>query len=271
VTWTGRSLRLSRLSVSNDGRYLFVPLDHSVSDGPVVSQDEWSGLVSAIVQGGADAIIVHKGRARTVDPAVLGRCALIVHLSAGTAHAADTNAKVLVGEVEDAVRLGADAVSVHVNIGSDTERRQLADLGAVASSCDTWNVPLLAMMYPRGPRIADPNDPKLLAHLVNIAADLGADLVKTPMAAPAERTAEVTASSPIPVLAAGGPADGSDLVTCARAAMAAGCHGLAVGRRVFTTASPRAAVASLAAVVHSRIVEPTDNLTHYPILTRGAA
>ena len=73
---------------------------------------------------------------RTIAPRRPRHCGLVVHLSAGTAHAADTNAKVLVGEVEDALRLGADAVSVHVNIGSDTERRQLADLGTVAAACD---------------------------------------------------------------------------------------------------------------------------------------
>jgi len=249
-----KALRLRRLSRPRDDRYLFVPLDHSVSNGPVVANDGWDGLISSVVIGGADAIIVHKGRLRSIDPVSLGGCALVVHLSAGTAHAADGNAKVLVGEVEEALRLGADAVSVHVNIGSDTEERQLVDLGTVANSCDAWNVPLIVMIYPRGPRIADPNDPKLLAHVVNIAVDLGADIVKTNLALPVERMAEVTASCPIPVLAAGGPAGvdpaGTSLVDHARAAMAAGCGGLAVGRRVFSDPSPMSLVAELASVVH---------------------
>src|SRR5689334_14879656 len=154
-----KALRLRRLSRPQDDRYLFVPLDHSVSDGPVVPRDRWHDLIRAVVVGGADALIVHKGRVRTIDPALLGGCALIVHLSAGTAHMADANAKVLVGEVDEALRLGADAVSVHVNIGSDTESRQLADLGTVSAACDAWNVPLIAMVYPRGPRIDDVADP----------------------------------------------------------------------------------------------------------------
>jgi 2-amino-4,5-dihydroxy-6-oxo-7-(phosphooxy)heptanoate synthase len=254
-----KALRLRRLSRPRDDRYLFVPLDHSVSDGPVVPRDRWHDLITAVVVGGADAIIVHKGRVRTIDPNLLAGCALIVHLSAGTAHAADTNAKVLVGEVEEALRLGADAVSVHVNIGSDTEERQLVDFGVVANACDAWNVPLVAMIYPRGPRIADPSDPKLLAHVVNIAVDLGADIVKTNLALPAERMAEVTASCPIPVLAAGGPATAGSLVDHARAAMAMGCAGLAVGRRVFTAPSPMSLVAELASVVH---VDHDADLVH---------
>ncbi|WP_309116431.1 2-amino-3,7-dideoxy-D-threo-hept-6-ulosonate synthase [Saccharothrix sp.] len=261
-----KALRLRRLSRPRDDRYLFVPLDHSVSDGPVVPRDRWPDLISSVVVGGADAIIVHKGRIRTIDPMLLGGCALIVHLSAGTAHMADANAKVLVGEVEEALRLGADAVSVHVNIGSDTEPRQLADFGVVANACDTWNVPLVAMVYPRGPRIADANDPALLAHVVNIAVDLGADIVKTNLALPVERMAEVVESCPIPVLVAGGPAvtgpvaggpavtgpaTGGSLVDYARASMAMGCAGLAVGRRVFTSPQPMSLVAELASVIHA--------------------
>ncbi|MCX2953192.1 2-amino-3,7-dideoxy-D-threo-hept-6-ulosonate synthase [Lentzea sp. NEAU-D7] len=249
-----KALRLRRLSRPHDDRYLFVPLDHSVSDGPVVPQDRWQELIRAVVQGGADAIIVHKGRVRTIDPAVLGGCALIVHLSAGTAHMADANAKVLVGEVDEALRLGADAVSVHVNIGSDTEARQLTDLGTVAAACDSWNVPLVVMAYARGPRIGDPKDPALLAHVVNIAADLGADIVKTALAHPAEDMADVVAGCPIPVVVAGGPASAHSLAGHARVAMDAGCAGLAVGRRVFTSPTPMHLVAELASIVHA----PTD-------------
>lgn len=131
----GMALRLSRLSRHSDGRYLFVPMDHSVGDGPIVAARDFNGLVRTAVAGGADAIVVHKGRAATVDPGLLRDCALIVHLSASTSHATDVDAKVLVGDVEEAIQLGADAVSVHVNIGSDTESRQLTDLSSVADAC----------------------------------------------------------------------------------------------------------------------------------------
>lgn len=246
----GKLFRLRRLSLAGDDKHLLVPLDHSVSDGPIVPAGQWPDLLRALVAGGADGIVVHKGRARALAPDILKSCALVVHLSASTACSADVNAKVLVGDVEEALRLGADAVSVHVNIGSDTEAQQLADLGAVARSCDAWGMPLIAMVYPRGPRIENPHDPALLAHLVNVAADLGADMVKTSVALPLDRMAEVVANSPIPILAAGGPPDGSDLIEYGTAVMASGCRGLAIGRRVFTSPSPAALVSRLSAVVH---------------------
>ncbi|MDN3259831.1 2-amino-3,7-dideoxy-D-threo-hept-6-ulosonate synthase [Streptomyces sp. CSDS2] len=247
---TGLDVRLARLSRHRAGRFLFVPMDHSVADGPISTAARFNDLVSTVAAGGADAIVVHKGRARAVAPRLLQDCGLVVHLSASTPHAPDGDAKILVGDVADAVRAGADAVSVHVNIGSDTEAAQLVDLGTVARACQEWNLPLLAMIYPRGPRIADPHVPELLAHVVNIAADLGATLVKTTWAVPAERMAEVTASCPIPVLVAGGPSDGGSLADYAAAALDAGCHGVAVGRRIFQSADPGAAVREVAAVVH---------------------
>ncbi|WP_328222746.1 MULTISPECIES: class I fructose-bisphosphate aldolase family protein [unclassified Streptomyces] len=274
---TGKPLRWRRLSLAGDDRHLLIPLDHSVSDGPVAPPGRWEDLLKALVAGGADGIIVHKGRARTLAPDLLKNCALVVHLSASTACSADVDAKVLVGDVEEAVTLGADAVSVHVNIGSDTEGRQLADLGAVARSCDTWGMPLIAMVYPRGPRIENPHDPVLLAHIVNVAADLGADMVKTSVALPLDRMAEVVAHSPIPVLAAGGPPDGSDLIEYGTAVMAAGCRGLAVGRRIFSSPSPASLVSRLAAVVHGHGDDgiPNDMSmatdTHYSTIVAGVA
>jgi 2-amino-4,5-dihydroxy-6-oxo-7-(phosphonooxy)heptanoate synthase len=113
------------------------------------------------------------------------------------------------------------------------------------------------MVYPRGPRISSPHDPELLAHMVNIAADLGADLVKTMFAEPAHRMAEVVASSPIPVVVAGGAATpGQSVLDFASTALATGCSGLAVGRRVFARPSPTQTVRRLSEIVHSPAEAP---------------
>lgn len=266
-TSAGKELRLTRLSRPADGRFLFVPLDHAVSDGPITVGAGFGQLVRSLVAGGADAVIVHKGRVRSIDTQLLRDCGLIVHLSASTGHAPDPDAKVLVSAVKEAIRLGADAVSVHVNIGSSTEAAQLADLGRTAAACERWGMPLLAMVYPRGPQIDNPHVPELLAHVVNIAAELGADLVKTTSAVPMELMAEVVEASPIPVLVAGGPSDGSDVTAYARSAIEAGCAGLCVGRRVFGHPSPIEAVAVLAEIVHRRSDQPDFS----PLLTRVLA
>lgn len=252
---TGKSVRLARLSRPGDGRFLFVPLDHSVSDGPVATAAGFGDLVRSIADGGADAVVVHKGRARMIAPELLTRCSLVVHLSASTSHGPDVNAKVLVGDVEEVVRLGADAVSVHVNLGADGERQQVSDLAAVSDACDRWNMPLLAMMYPRGPRITDPRDPALVAHAAVLAAELGADLVKTPYAGGVAEMTDVVRCCPIPVLVAGGTptASPAEFLSHVDEMLASPVAGLAAGRNIFASADP----GMLAQLVADRVHSPT--------------
>lgn len=251
----GRQLRLRRMHRHDDERLLVVPLDHSVTDGPIVSRSGLDHLVGQLADGGVDAVVLHKGGVRQVDPRRFAGMSLIVHLSASTSHAPDPNAKYLVASVEEALRLGADAVSVHVNLGSTDERRQIADLGTVADACDRWNVPLLAMMYPRGPKIRDPRDPDLVAHAVTLAADLGADVVKTVLARSAGAMADITAACPVPVVVAGGPARGSVEGTLSHVAEAlrGGAAGVAMGRSVFAAPDPAATARRVSTLIHDRL------------------
>ena len=83
------------------------------------------------------------------------------------------------GSVEEALRLGANAVSVHVNIGGKEESEMLQNLGMISDKCVEWSVPLVAMMYPRGENIKDPHNPEIVAHVARIGAETGADIVKT--------------------------------------------------------------------------------------------
>lgn len=248
-----RAVRLRRLFHHHPGRLMIVPLDHSLSDGPVVprgsSIDELAGQLAG---AGVDAVVVHKGSLRHIDHARLADMSLILHLNASTAHAPDPDAKHVVTGVEAALRLGADAVSVHVNMGSLGEARQLADLGRIADECDRWNLPLLAMMYPRGPEITDPTDPELVAHAVTLAADLGADLVKAPYVGSRPEMVELTAACPIPLVCAGGPRRGTEeeVLAFARDALAGGAAGVAMGRNIFQAPDPAAMAGRVAGVVH---------------------
>ena len=153
---------------------------HSITTGPIIPQANLGETLRVLSLNGVDAIILHKGRSRCFNPIVYSSLSLIIHLSASTVHAPDPNAKRVVSSVEEALALGADAVSVHVNIGSSSEPEQLRDLSQTAKDCEQCGIPLLAMMYPRGAKLPGTCDPAVLAHLTNIAADLGADLVKIP-------------------------------------------------------------------------------------------
>ncbi len=258
----GQRVRMRRLQRHEQGRMLVVPLDHSVTDGPVTGGRRVNQLVGQVAAGGADAVVLHKGALQYVDPAWFDAMALIVHLSASTIHAPDPDEKYLVGTAEEAVALGADAISVHVNVGSLTEASQVADLGRVAAACGRLNVPLMAMVYPRGPHVTNPRDPELIAHAAILAADLGADVVKTVHPGTEEAMARVTESCPVPVIVAGGPSkDPALLESYVLAALRGGAAGVACGRGVFESSDPGAVVRDLSRIIHARVTDPVTRLT----------
>jgi 2-amino-4,5-dihydroxy-6-oxo-7-(phosphooxy)heptanoate synthase len=256
---SGKRLRLNRLMhrrcvPRSEGGLFLVPLDHSVAQGPLSSSDGFAEIIESIGRNGADGVVVHKGRVRFLG-SVGPDLALVVHLSASTSHAPDADHKVLVTDVEQALRCGADAVSVHVNLGSNTEAAQLADLGHVAGKCAEWGMPLIAMVYPRGPRIADATDPELVAHAASVAADLGADIVKTPYTGDIASMRDVVSSCPIPVIAAGGEKASfkEQLYGDIENVMRAGAAGVAVGRNVFEADDVADVTRRISRIVHRSV------------------
>lgn len=247
-----RQVRLRRLYRHSNQQLLVVPLDHSITMGPITGGAALNHMVGRLARNGVDAVVLHKGSLRHVDHAWFAETSLVVHLSASTVHASDPHAKYLVANVEESLRLGADAVSVHVNLGSLDEHRQIADLAAVSEACDQWNLPLLAMVYPRGPQIHNPQDPDLVAHAVTLAADLGADIVKTVYVGSVAAMADITRACPIPVIVAGGTQlnNAAELRSYVTAALHGGARGVAMGRNIFQAADPGATARMVADLVH---------------------
>lgn len=235
--------------MTQNGRMLCIPLDHGVSMGPVKGLDNIFQTISRIEKGGATAFLAHKGILRALPkPASIGS---IMHVSASTPFGPDSTWKVRVGSVAEAIRLGADAVSVHVNIGSTEEPTMLQKLGKVADECDEWNMPFIAMMYPRGQGIKDPESTETLAHVARIGAELGADIVKVPYSGDVESFRRVVQSCPVPVVMAGGPKLENDfqVLKMASEAVQSGAIGITIGRNVFQHDNPDGMVRALRKIV----------------------
>ncbi len=248
MTSPGKTKRMNRI-FRGDGKTVIVPMDHGVSLGPVDGLVDMQEIVNKIIDGGVDGLVLHKGIASRVNTGVTG---LIVHLSASTSLGPDPNRKVLVCSVEEALRIGADAISVHINVGAETESEMLSDLGMVADVCDEFCVPLLAMMYPRGPKISSEHDPELVAHAARLGAELGADIVKTNYTGSRDNFTRIVKSCPVPVIIAGGPkVDTMDeFLKMISDSMKSGAAGLSIGRNVFQNKNPTLMVRALSSIVH---------------------
>jgi fructose-bisphosphate aldolase / 2-amino-3,7-dideoxy-D-threo-hept-6-ulosonate synthase len=244
----GKTRRLTRI-FQPDNHTVIVPMDHGVSVGPIKGIENMQLIVDQLNQGGVDAVVVHKGIAKRVD---VGKAGLIVHLSAISNLTPNCNNKVQVCTVAEAIRLGADAVSVHVNVGAEHEHKMLKVLGKVADECDVYGMPLLAMMYPRGPNIKNEHAVEAVAHAARLGAELGADIIKTNYTGTMDSFKLVTEGCLVPVIIAGGPKakTAEDVLQTTYESMQAGAAGLSIGRNVFQHENPAKIVRALSAIVH---------------------
>ncbi|MFQ6134657.1 MAG: 2-amino-3,7-dideoxy-D-threo-hept-6-ulosonate synthase [Nitrososphaerales archaeon] len=243
----GRDVRLSR--ITRNGRIICVTLDHGVSSGPIQGLENIGETISKVEEGGATAILIHKGVIRSLPyPRQTG---VILHLSASTSLGMAPNRKMQISTVEEAIRLGADAVSVHINVGGKEESEMLEKLGRVSDECDRWSYPCIAMMYPRGENIKNPHDPEKVAHVARVGAELGADLVKTVYTGDPDSFKEVVRSCPVPIAIAGGPKTKTEreALEMVRGALDAGAIGVTFGRNIFQHPDPTRMVKTLSALV----------------------
>jgi predicted phospho-2-dehydro-3-deoxyheptonate aldolase len=244
----GKKRRLKRIFRS-DNKTVIVPMDHGVTVGPISGLTNMQDIINKLLLGDVDAVLINRGIAKKVDNANAG---LIIHLSGISALCPESNDKTQIGTVDDAVRLGADAVSVHINVGSKHESSMLATLGKVACECDDFGMPLLAMMYPRGPNIKNAHSADVVAHAARLGAEIGADIIKTNYTGDVESFKQVTDSCPVPVIIAGGPKAETtkDVLQMVKDSITGGGAGLSIGRNVFQHENPTNIVKALSAIVH---------------------
>lgn len=246
----GKKRRLNRI-FGKDGKSVIVPMDHGVTIGPVVGLADMQQTIDKLVEGGADAIVIHKGIANYVDA---GKMGLIIHLSGSTRVGPDPNWKVQVCSVTQALKLGADGISIHVNMGAPQEPYMLERMGKIADEASKYGLPLLAMMYPRGPNIKSEHDPEYVKHAARLGAELGADIIKTNYTGSIESFREVVKGCPVPVIIAGGPKtkNSAEFLRMVYDSIQAGSAGVSIGRNVFQHKNPTAMVKALKAIVHEK-------------------
>ncbi|MDB9232648.1 2-amino-3,7-dideoxy-D-threo-hept-6-ulosonate synthase [Halorubrum ezzemoulense] len=243
----GLSARLDRIS-TND-RYLIVPMDHGITMGAVEGLVDIESTIDGVTSGGADAVLTQRGIAERVHPNK-NDAGYIVHLNGSTTIGPDESDKRVTGTAADAVRAGADAVSFHINVGSEYEPNQIEDLAELTADAERLGLPVLAMAYARGPGV-DESDPEALGHAVRLAEELGADVVKTGYSGDGDSFARVTESTRLPVVIAGG-SKGTDreTVEMVRGAMDGAAAGVSMGRSIFQHDDPEGIARAVSAVVH---------------------
>ncbi len=248
----GKAIRRERIFNRNTGKTVIVPLDHGFTVGPIYGLVDLRETVNNIAEGGANAVVMHKGLVRCGHRTSGSDIGLIIHLSASTGISPAPNAKTLVTSVEEAIKQGADGVSVHINLGAETEREMLKEAGEAAEQAADWGMPFLAMVYARGPKVENELDPELVAHCARVGMEIGADVVKVAYTGDIDSFSKVVDGCCIPVVIAGGPKQETDrgLLQMVHDAMQAGAAGISMGRNVFQHKNTTALIQALNGIVH---------------------
>jgi class I fructose-bisphosphate aldolase len=251
-----KKIRLNRIFAHPSKRLCSVAVDHFVGYQKGLPR----GLVNLpetlrkLVAGQPDAVTMLKGLAKGAWSPYAGRIPLIIQSMSFTA---DDRLIENLARPEEVLRLGADAIAVSIGVRGPNEGKFLALLAQMVAEADRIGLPVIAHIYPRdfsqGGTIVFDHENILWA--VRCGIECGADVIKVPFTGQVPSFREIVSTSPVPVVAAGGPRCDTLLsaLEMIDQAVEAGAQGATIGRNIWGTDDPTRAVVAFRAVIHDRL------------------
>ena len=257
----GKLIRLKRLLNPRTNKGVIVAFDHGLMVGPIPGTSPPHERLQLFLDAGVEAILLSFG--------LLRRC---VDLFAGTPAGVilrldwtnqwrepatlgfDEGRTCALAAVEDAVRLGADAVMTYMFVGLDdptAEAEGVRRNAEVNRACERFGMVHIIESMARGRRVDQPSRKDLVAFHTRVAGELGADLIKTDILPNEQDTAEIVSTSLVPILLAGGPkGEESGVLDLVHRLVRAGASGIIFGRNVFQSTDPAAFLHAARTAVH---------------------
>lgn len=245
--------RMNRL-FQKDGRTVIVAVDHGTALQVLPGLSRTGEILEEIVRGGADAVLVNYGTALRYQKE-LTDTALIVRLDGGNSQLTGNPGGKLIYRLEDALKIGADAVACMGFPGAPNEPETYKNIAELAAACREWNVPLIAEMLPGGFAPEPANTVENIKLVSRIGAELGASVIKTSFAGTKEEYREVIEGCFVPLVILGGDKtkDLKSLFQVIEETMEIGGGGVAIGRNVWKHEYPEFVTRALVGLVHEGI------------------
>jgi class I fructose-bisphosphate aldolase len=281
----GRRTRLHRLLYQHgpgSGTLMLMPIDQGLEHGPRDFFDNPAAkdpetVLELTYEAGFSGIVFHVGLAEKYLGRWAGKIPLILKLNGKTEIPSDKAAfSGPTGSVEDALRLGADAVGYTLYVGSPSQDRDFAQFERIRAEAHRYGLPVIVWSYPRGEAIEQKGGRDsfyAVDYAARVACELGADVIKlnVPATDPERRSAcpkpydqldlpleemlrQVIASAgrSFVIFAGGTKGDAAAVVEKARQCMRAGATGLIFGRNVWQR--PRAEALELSRQLREAIL-----------------
>jgi putative autoinducer-2 (AI-2) aldolase len=244
----GLQNRLARIIKPATGHTVMLAVDHGYFLGPTSKLEDPRATIEPII-GYADALMPTRGILRTsVDPKT--QTPIVLRVSGGTSIIGPSLAdESITTTFEEAIRLNVTAVALSIFVGTDYEHNTLMNLADLVNEGETYGIPVLAVTAV-GKELGK-RDARFLSLSCRIAAELGAHFVKTYYC---EEFEKVVGGCPVPVVIAGGPKldTMADVLQLTYEAINRGAVGVDMGRNIWQSEHPVAAIQAVRAVVHER-------------------
>ena len=255
----GKSMRLKRV-IDQAGVSVICALDHGMTAPTFLEPlSDIRARTREAVAGGANVIMMSKGMIGQAVDAFSPTTSLALLLSASANPGEARPAVIQIAQVEEASRLGADAVVLFTALGGDNEAAMIRILSEVGRESALLGVPLIAeaefpTTYASVEELSERYGFEYLRRSVRLCAELGADIVKTNWPGDEDSFGKlVQAVNGVPVVLAGGSrVDDGELLRRMECAMQAGAIGCSVGRDIFMHRSPQAITRALSRVIRDR-------------------
>ncbi len=252
----GKEVRMKRLVNPKSNKMMAITVDHAISRGiaPMTGIQPIQNAIDRIIAGHPDAMTMTKGIAERCMYQHAGEVSLLLKCSSYAPVHPTRDA--VFGSVDEAVRMGADAVSVGAMTLGDFQDVQFEEIGRIAEECMVKGMPLVAHIYPKGEHV--PADQRTswenIAYCCRSACELGVDIVKTTYTGAPDSMAKVISCVPssFRVVIQGGDACRTleDYLQMTRDAMDCGVGGVTMGRFVWDYKDVTALVVTLRYMIH---------------------
>lgn len=253
----GKEVRLARLVNPESNKMMAITVDHAISRGiaPMTGIQDIQGAIDKIVPGRPDAMTMTKGIMERCWPKHVNSGVSVLMKVSNYSPVAPTKDTIF-GSVEEAIRMGADAVSMGAMTLGDFQGEQFEAIGRFAEECSAKGMPLIGHVYPKGESV--PKDKRTawenIAYCCRSACEMGMDIVKTTYTGDPDSMAKVISCVPssFRVVIQGGDACKTldDYLVMTRDAMDCGVGGVTMGRFVWDYKDVTALVISLRYIIH---------------------
>jgi len=262
MSLAGKRIRLRRI-FKDDGKTFVVTMDHGVDLGPVHGLEDIKVAVKKVLENEyrPDAILMNPSMIRLCYEEIAGVLGVIARLD-GTATilGPDITNYRLFSSVREALMIGADGVATMAFIGVERESQNSEKVGRVSQECERWGMPHIVEALP--PEIIEYHfkpeakrkwpDAEHVKFVDRVAAELGADVVKSYYTGSPDSFREVVKCCPAPIIVLSGPGAGDPegLLRMVEDVLQAGAKGVIMGRNVWGHKDPAAMVTAISKIVH---------------------